>query len=238
MKQYDNFIDVPFTHQNLDLYFQRRSILQAIKDNLPLFKGKLLDAGCGKMPYRDFILSNSKVEEYVGLDIVTALTYDDQVKPDVTWDGKKMPFQDGSFDCIIATEVLEHVPNLESYLNEVFRVLRPKGVFFFTTPFLWPLHEAPHDEYRITPYSIERQLEKVGFHNTSISALGGWNASLAQMLGLWVRRGPFNLRTRKLLSIIFYPGIKFLISMDRPIIRDGSMITGVSGVALKETILK
>lgn len=233
MKHYDNFINVPFTYKNLDLYFQRRSILQAITKHLPVLHGDLLDAGCGKMPYRDFILSNSKVDKYVGLDIETAVVYDEQVQPDVTWDGSKMPFQDHSFDCVIATEVLEHVPNLLIYLGEVFRVLKPGGVFFFTTPFLWPLHEGPHDEYRITPFAMDRLLKKTGFGNIEIKALGGWNASLAQMMGLWLRRSPMSGRMRKILSLMFYPGIKFLINKDKPLIRDGSMITGISGSALK-----
>ena len=52
----------------------------------------VLDVGCGKMPYRDFILDNSAVTKYVGIDIENALTYDQTVKPDYTWDGKSMPF--------------------------------------------------------------------------------------------------------------------------------------------------
>ncbi len=230
---HDNFINIPLIAENIDLYFQRKSIFQAITNNLPSFKGQLLDAGCGKMPYRNYILLNSKVENYVGLDIENALSYDENVKPDVTWDGKTMPFPDHTFDCAFATEVLEHVPNTASYLKEVHRVLKPDGIFFFTTPFLWPLHEAPHDEYRITPFAMNRLLKESNFNKIEIDALGGWNASLAQMMGLWLRRSPMSGRMRKILSFIFYPGIKFLIDRDKPVIQDGSMITGISGIATK-----
>ena len=78
----DNFIVIPFTRKNLDLYVIRTAILKALSGNLSRLHGKLLDAGCGKMPYKDYILNNSRVKDYVGLDIEQALNYDDMVKPD------------------------------------------------------------------------------------------------------------------------------------------------------------
>jgi len=236
MKEYDNFINIPFKVENLDLYFQRKSILQAITSSLPSFKGDLLDAGCGKMPYKKYILSNSKVKEYVGLDIETAVVYDEQVQPDVTWDGKTMPFPDNSFDCVFATEVLEHVPYPDTYLGEVYRVLKKDGVFFFTTPFLWPLHEVPYDEYRYTPFSMERILRKNRFVNLKVNALGGWNASLGQMIGLWVKRSPMSSRKKKILKMISLPILKYLYRYDNPNpdFYRSTMITGIYGIAYKK----
>jgi SAM-dependent methyltransferase len=77
------------------------------------------------MPYRDHILKNSEVTEYVGLDIETAIAYDVSVQPDFTWDGNVMPFEDNSFDCAYGTEFLEHCPDPEKVLKEVYRVLKP-----------------------------------------------------------------------------------------------------------------
>ena len=87
---------------------------KALIEALPKLSGKLLDAGCGKMPYREYILENSSVTRYVGLDIETALVYEEDIKPDFYWDGVKMPFGDAEFDCVIATEVLEHCPEPRS----------------------------------------------------------------------------------------------------------------------------
>ena len=128
-----------------------------------LFEGELLDIGCGKMPYKKYILEHSRVTNYVGLDIEQALVYDAKLKPDHTWDGKIMPFENESFNCTFGTEVLEHCPEPEIVLKEVHRVLKPNGIFFFTVPFLWNLHEVPHDEYRYTPFSLERHLKNSGF---------------------------------------------------------------------------
>ena len=48
----------------------------------------MLDAGCGRMPYKKYILEKSGVTEYVGLDIENAKVYDKNIRPDFTWDGK------------------------------------------------------------------------------------------------------------------------------------------------------
>lgn len=232
----DNFINIPFTIDNLDRYFIRTSILDSLKKCLIKFDGKLLDIGCGKMPYKDYILQNSKINEYIGLDIEDALIYEVTIKPNFTWDGRDMPFENNSFDCAFGTEVLEHCPEPEVVLKEVFRVLKPGAVFFFTVPFLWNLHEVPHDEYRYTPFSLRRHLEAAGFNEIEITATGGWHAAMAQMLGLWVRRSPMSRRKRKFLSFFLKPIIQFLINIDKKSqvsFIEGQMITGLYGTAKK-----
>lgn len=234
----EKFIDISLTKSNLDIFYVRKSILKALKETLPHFEGKILDIGCGKMPYRNYILDNSKVTEYIGLDIETALVYDKEVRPDYLWDGIKMPFENSSFESAFGTEVLEHCPNPEIVLKEVNRVLKPNGTFFFTVPFLWNLHEVPNDEYRYTPFSLERHLTNSGFTNISIKATGGWNASLAQLLGLWVRRSPMNSRNRKIFSFLLKPIISRLIKRDNlPVeFKNGQMITGLYGTAQKASL--
>lgn len=231
--KHDGFINVPLSVNNIDRYYHRVSIRDVLKKNLPHLRGTLLDAGCGQMPYRSYILNHSGVTNYVGLDIETAKIYSEEVKPDVTWDGNVIPFEDNSFDCAIATEVLEHVPDTLRYLNEIHRVLKPEGTFFFTTPFLWPLHEIPYDEYRFTPFALARLLREAGFVDSAIESLGGWNASLAQMLGLWLRRSPMPPYRRRFLSIILFPVYKYLIKNDKKGNFDAQMITGIAGRATK-----
>lgn len=231
-----DFINILFTIENLDRYYIRTSIFNALKENLIYFKGDLLDIGCGKMPYKNYILEHSTVEKYVGLDIDDALEYDQSVKADYTWDGKTMPFVEASFECAFGTEVLEHCPEPEVVLKEVYRVLKPEGIFFFTVPFLWNLHEVPHDEYRYTPFSLQRHLENSGFRDIEIKATGGWHASMAQMLGLWVRRSPMSKRKRKYLALLLKPIIKYLIKLDSNLtvqFLEGQMITGLYGTAKK-----
>ncbi len=232
----NNFVDIKFSIENLDIYYIRTSIFNAIKKILPKFKGSLLDIGCGKMPYKNYILENSEVVNYIALDIENSLEYDKFVKPDFVWDAKTMPFEDESFECAFGTEVLEHCPEPEIVLKEVHRVLKQEGVFFFTVPFLWNLHEVPHDEYRYTPFSLQRHLENSGFRDIEIKATGGWHAAMAQMMGLWVRRSPMANRKRKYLSVLLKPIIGFLIKIDGKKAHhfiEGQMITGLYGIAKK-----
>ena len=232
----DNFTSIPFTTENLDRFIIRTSIFNAIAESSKKFKGEFLDIGCGKMPYKNYIFKHSPITKYVGLDIETAIEYDAAVKPDHVWDGISMPFEPEIFETAFATEVLEHCPRPEVVLKEAYRVLRPGGVFFFTVPFLWPLHEVPHDEYRYTPYSLQRLLGEAGFSGIEIKATGGWHASLAQMLGLWLRRAPLTGKRKKYLAIIIKPIMKRLLKWDKfstVDFKEGQMITGLYGIAYK-----
>ena len=232
----DKFLNISFNRKNLDIFLIRTSIAESITKTLPFFKGNLLDIGCGKMPYKNYILQHSLVDKYTGLDIDAALEYDAVVKPDYTWNGITMPFENDSFDTAFGTEVLEHCPDPHIILNETYRVLKTGGCFFFTVPFLWNLHEVPHDEYRYTPFALERHLKESGFKNIDIKAGGGWHASLAQMLGLWVRRAPIAGRKRKLLSLLLKPVIKRLLKKDKKTsveFKEGQMITNLYGIAFK-----
>lgn len=232
----NNFTKIEFGIDNLDNYLVRKSILKGLEKSLKTFNGKLLDVGCGKMPYKKLIIENSKVNEYVGLDIEGCIVYDDNIKPDVFWDGKIMPFSEGEFDTAIAIEVLEHSFNPSKTISEIAKVLKKNGVFFFTVPFLWNLHEVPNDAYRYTPYSLQRLLYENGFREVEILSQGGWHSSLAQMLGMWVRRAPINERKRSLLSKILKPIIKKLIDKEsdwKGGYGPGLMITGLYGIAKK-----
>ena len=232
----NQFINIPFTDANIDRYTIRNAIFKAIEKSTYLFSGSLLDIGCGKMPYKSYILEHSNVENYTGLDIESALSYDNKIKPDHTWDGIKMPFSNNTFECAFGTEVLEHCPEPELVLKETYRVLKPGGTFFFTVPFLWNLHEVPNDQYRYTPFSLERHLKNSGFKNIEIKATGGWHASMAQMLGLWLKRSPMSRRKRRIVTFMLKPLVKSLIKKDHTekiIFKEGQMITGLYGFAKK-----
>ncbi|MEQ9424511.1 MAG: class I SAM-dependent methyltransferase [Cyclobacteriaceae bacterium] len=233
---YDSqFINPKINRNNLDRYVIRDGIFKAVCEVLPHFGSKLMDVGCGKMPYKEFILKNSLVSEYVGLDIETSLNYDDNIKPDLLWDGKKIPSDSNSFDTIMVTEVLEHCPVPEIVIDECHRVLKLEGVFFFTVPFIWNLHEIPHDEFRYTPFALKRLLSNAGFKSITIKSPGGWHRSMAQMLGLWVRRSGLNRYQYAALSRLVKPVMNYLINIDQEIseFKEGQMIPSLYGWAKK-----
>ncbi|MCW2591068.1 MAG: Methyltransferase type 11 [Mycobacterium sp.] len=52
----------------------------------------------------------------------------------VKGDALDLPYEDGSFDCVIASEILEHVPQDDRAIEELVRVLRPGGRLAVTVP--------------------------------------------------------------------------------------------------------
>jgi SAM-dependent methyltransferase len=210
----DNFINVPVVASNIDRWIVRQSIFRVIEKTVPQLQGSLLDVGCGRMPYRSFILGNSRVDSYTGLDIEGALIYEEGLKPDVTWDGRRMPFDNASFDCALATEVFEHAPDARALLDEIRRVLKPGGVLCFTTPFLWPYHEVPHDSQRWTSFGLESLLAGAGFSSIEVRSIGNWHSSLAQFLGLWTARAPLPRLVRAGLRYPLFALQKILMRYD------------------------
>ena len=215
-------------------YTPRTAILASVKAETARFYGDVLDVGCGFMPYKELVESNKKVKRYVGMDLEKPTYYGD-VEPDLKWDGKRIPVEDQSFDCVMATEFLEHYSEPDKVLKEVLRVMKPDGIFFATVPFIWNLHEIPFDEYRYTPYSLESHLKNAGFREIEIKPLGGWNMAFAQMIGLWLGFSPMNRLVRLALQVLFFPLYLFLVKTDKKF--DGfdgferSMFSGLSVTA-------
>jgi SAM-dependent methyltransferase len=91
----------------------------------------------------------------------------------VQGDALALPFADGSFDRVIASEVLEHIPDDTTAMRELARVLRPGGTMAVTVPRCVPeaINWALSDEYHDTPgghvriyrrSTLERRLGSAG----------------------------------------------------------------------------
>jgi SAM-dependent methyltransferase len=227
-----DFIDPVCSPTMIDIFHDRSAILRGLRRTMDEFHGTLLDIGCGYMPYKPLVLAPpSRVTRYIGMDFQNG----EYQPPDLEWDGRVIPLEAASVDCAMATEVFEHCPEPEALMREAKRVLKPGGLLFFTVPFLWPLHDVPHDEYRFTPFAMRRHLSNAGFEDIRLQAQGGWDASLAQMIGLWVRRRPMGRRMRQVLSRLAAPIVRCLVKRDQPPVNfeRNSMITGIGGTARK-----
>ncbi len=226
----------------MDVYFPLSQKVDRIKKiSTQYFNGILLDLGCGRMPYKKLIEENSNVKKYIGMDIKNPTYQQKEFQPDIFWDGITIPFQLESINTAILIEVLEHTPNPVNILKEVNRILTVDGTAFITVPFLWNLHDVPHDEFRYTPFSLQRMFKEAGFTFIEIETFGNWHASLAQFLACWVKRSWMSKSKKKILSHILMPVIKYLYKKDKIIYKDyynkfveGSMCTGFSVIAKKQ----
>ena len=84
---------------------------------------KCLEVGCGRGVFQDL------VADYTGVDLsdsVAPLLH----KPFVSCNAASLPFECESFDALWSITMLEHVPNPESVLQEMRRVLRPGGLLY------------------------------------------------------------------------------------------------------------
>lgn len=76
--------------------------------------------------------------------------------PDLIADVHALPIADASYGMILCREVLEHCVDPAAAVREMMRVLQPGGTLVLTTRFVFPLHDAPADFWRFTPYGLRR----------------------------------------------------------------------------------
>ena len=189
-------------------YFIRRELLKKISFYAPQLSGKLLDFGCGEKPYKSLF---NNATEYIGLDFENEGHSHKNEQIDFFYDGKKIPFNDESFDSVFASEVFEHIFNLHEILPELNRVLKLKGKMLITCPFVWNEHEIPHDYARYTRFALKDLLEKSGFEIIKIDKSGDFSMTLHQMKMVY-------LSEHILQAIPIIGKIKFISSNIRPIV--------------------
>src|SRR5437667_3864856 len=110
-------------------------------------RGRLLDLGCGNAPYKPWF--GTKVGQYVTADFPPI-----SEAVQVMCHAEHMPFRDASFDTVLCTQMLEHVPHPCLAAGEMARILKPGGILILSCPQYWALHEIPHDYFRFTPYGL------------------------------------------------------------------------------------
>ena len=140
-------------------FFARKGLYDNIKKYSSEIVGNVLDVGCGRKPYRSLF----NVENYLGMDIENEGHDHSKEDIDIYYDGIHFPFSGITFDSIITNQVFEHVFNPDMFLQEIYRVLKPKGKLLLTVPFAWDEHEQPNDFARYTSFGIKYQLERSGF---------------------------------------------------------------------------
>jgi SAM-dependent methyltransferase len=142
-------------------------------EHLP--KGRtVLDYGCGNTPYRT--LFETKFESYVGCDVPGNDKANSLLGPH-----GEIPVDSESVDCVLSTQVLEHVDDPQDYLREAFRVLNRAGILILSTHGVWPYHPHPDDYWRWTRTGLARELRQAGFDVVTLHSVLGPETSALQL---------------------------------------------------------
>jgi SAM-dependent methyltransferase len=141
----------------------------------PFVRGDLLDVGCGRRPYEKTFFAGAR--KYIGTDYLSGCSH-----PDVISSALQIPFAANTFDTVVSTEVLEHVPDPLQAMREMRRVLKPGGFLILSTPMYWPRHEVPYDFFRYPYDGILHLVKESGLQLTKLLNRGRSYAFLGQAL--------------------------------------------------------
>lgn len=149
---------------------------------------KMLDAGAGEMQYKEYCGHLNYVSqdlcEYTGgenVDYGLQTKQWNTSKIDIVSDIIDMPVEDASFDAVLCTEVLEHLPHPEKAIKEFSRIIKKNGVLLLTAPFCSLTHFAPY--HYCTGFNIfwyEKHLEENGFKLVEQECNGNYYSYMLQ----------------------------------------------------------
>lgn len=168
---------------------QRQAWLKKNLEALP--QGiRLLDAGAGELKNRQYCSHLNYVSQdfcqYQGRgggapeEGLQSRKWD-TTRIDLISDITAIPEPDGSFDAILCSEVLEHIPEPTHALDEFVRLLKPGGVLILTAPFSSNVHMAPyHYCSGFSKYWYQHHLGVRGFEIDTLESNGDWFVLLRQ----------------------------------------------------------
>jgi SAM-dependent methyltransferase len=191
-------------------------LIRALKSVAPRAHGRALDVGCGDKPYQTIFAPY--VDEYLGIEHASTFSGTaaklGNSRPDLLYDGTRLPFADCSFDTVLSIQVLEHTPQPRQLIREMARVLGKDGVLILAAPFSFRLHEEPHDFFRYSPHGLRELCRDAGLVVDHVEQVGSlWSlvghkvnsylalhvarmGSAAQQLGKLGHEAPEQRRTR------------------------------------------
>jgi SAM-dependent methyltransferase len=148
---------------------------------------RILDAGAGELRNKPHCMHlayiSQDVCQYEGTGDAKGLQTGkwDTSKIDLVCDIANIPEPDASFDAILCSEVLEHVPDAVAVLNQFQRLLKSGGTLILTAPFASFVHFAPyHFASGFSRYWYEYHLPLKGFDVQELSPNGDWFGFLRQ----------------------------------------------------------
>lgn len=137
---------------------------------------RVLDVGAGSCPYRRvFAHCQYETHDFRQLDASALFEGIGYGAIDYVSDITAIPVGNGTYDAVLCTEVLEHVPDPAMAVMEFARILKPGGRLILTAPLASGLHQTPYHFYGgFTPFWYRKYLGDAGFEDIEIEANGGF----------------------------------------------------------------
>lgn len=167
----------------------RKAWLQLVLSELPS-GASILDVGAGELGNKKYCGHLQYVSQDFGQYVSPTVQSSidslhpgkwDTTRVDIVSDIIHIPCPPESFDALLCSEVLEHVPDPISALDEFYRILKPNGILIITAPFSSNVHMAPFHFYSgFTRYWYEHHLETKGMKIKTLTANGDWFALMWQ----------------------------------------------------------
>ncbi len=159
--------------------------------------GRILDVGAGSQPYREACghlryVSQDREKPSRFEEGYMSMREADYKEPDIVCDAVSIPEPDASFDAILCTEVLEHVPHPVRVLQETSRLVKSGGSLILTAPFAFPVHGFP--QHFFSGFSrgwYEKHLPDAGFDVEEITPNGNYFEYTAQHVRILDGAGPY-----------------------------------------------
>lgn len=142
---------------------------------------RVLDGACGE-GYGTAMLAGAGATEVVGVDLDESVIarLREAAKPSTRFDAadlRKLPYGDDEFDIVVSFETIEHVPDPETVLDELARVLKPGGLLLVSTPNRDVYTPGnPFHLRELTPHEFSEALEK-RFRSVAMRRQHTWVAS-------------------------------------------------------------
>lgn len=114
--------------------------------------------------------------DYCGLDAVPGPNVDHVLSSAYSWP----EIADGTFDIVVSTQTLEHVPHPWRWLPEVARICAPGGLIYLCSPNTWGYHGYPSDCWRVWPDGLRALMDEAGLEPLDVYANGPDTTGIAR----------------------------------------------------------
>jgi SAM-dependent methyltransferase len=174
---------------NLAVILRDTSIFERYSRFIPT-SGAVLDWGCNHAPTACLVrMRRGDTTQLYGCDVhaekyqaffdFANLQYTQLTHPSL------LPYDDNFFDAVIGTAALEHVPNDSETLTELYRVIKPGGVFIMTTlpnrfSYTEWLNRRLHRPHHLRTYSL-KEIKRMFLHHGFVPAISGYHQVFPSM---------------------------------------------------------